>query len=158
MHYLANGLVADAGVLVVRPVSQWAEAALLAVTSFFLSSSPDHWFSSHFDKEHTVWEYLTHSLCGLQLHTASKPYCTNTDHFDKMKNKTHWPQLYIQEWKKGILFQYNVAVHTAFVGAVLSHFRCSIDALSLLPVKFQPGGFRMALSVVHPSQKSQKAR
>lgn len=44
MHYLANGLVADAGVLVVRPVSQWAKAALLtsAVTSFFPSSCPDH--------------------------------------------------------------------------------------------------------------------
>lgn len=44
MHYLDNGLVADAGVLVVRPVSQWAKAVLLtsAVTSFFLPSSPDH--------------------------------------------------------------------------------------------------------------------
>lgn len=106
MHYLANGLVADAGVLVVRPVSQRAKAALLtsAVTSFFPPSSPDHWFSSRFDKGLTVWEYLTHSLCGSQLHTASKPCCANTDHFDKMKNKSHWPRLYIQEWKKKVLF------------------------------------------------------
>lgn len=37
MHYLANGQVADAGVLELRPVSQWAKAILLpsVVTSFF---------------------------------------------------------------------------------------------------------------------------
>lgn len=36
MHYLANGLVADAAVLILKPLSQWAKATLLTspVTPF----------------------------------------------------------------------------------------------------------------------------